>query len=204
MGTLQGYGQGSVQIVFKFKKVEPEMANAHIKPEIRALVERTEPVSKAEWEALRMNSYEQELLIPHLDDEAIGAYADVVLANCSYDRKRPFVGYNDAAMGLLAPELLRRLRDKQDAHKRASGPPAQVGAGDVLLRGGGSSGAFELYPKDRRDEAHDIFVDWWMQDYFHAEEWRPFTDRTDEVLIEIRDHGASNEASLRDVMSGRV
>ncbi len=59
--------------------------------------------------------------------------------------------------------------------------------------------AFQLYPEDRKDEAHELFLD-----YFYAEEWSSFADRPDEVLHEIELQGSSTGASLKDVMAGRV
>lgn len=81
---------------------------SHIRPEIQALADRGN-VTLAEWRDLRMNSYEQELLIPKLTDEALIYTVDHMAKNCQIDQRRPFTTYDNAMIGLIVPELIRRL-----------------------------------------------------------------------------------------------
>lgn len=84
---------------------------AHIRPEMLALSKREAPVTLAEWKALRMNSYESHIIAPRLDDEAFAYYAAEVLRNSlPWDNSTPFITYNDALIGFVAPEMLRRWR----------------------------------------------------------------------------------------------
>lgn len=80
-----------------------------IRPEVLALAERGN-VTLAEWKEFRGNSWEQQLIIPKLDDEAFAFCAEYVVANCCYDRSQPFQSYNDILPGLIVPEMVRRLR----------------------------------------------------------------------------------------------
>lgn len=84
-----------------------------IRPEVQALADRGN-VTLDEWKAFRGNSWEMELIASHLTDEAYIYYAKHILANCYLDRTRPFVSYNTAAIGLVAPELVRRLQRRLD------------------------------------------------------------------------------------------
>lgn len=81
----------------------------HVRPEIQELVRRGN-VTAAEFAELRVNSWELEALIPALTDEAFTKHFEHVFANCSIERRRPFSTYNEATIGLYAPELLRRFR----------------------------------------------------------------------------------------------
>lgn len=83
--------------------------NEHIRPEIQALLKREQPVSLAEYSELRMNSYEQEALVPHLSDEALAWAVENVLKNCSQNG-RLAATYNEAMVSPYGPELLRRLK----------------------------------------------------------------------------------------------
>lgn len=107
-----------------FKLFEEEAAKrraefmAHVSPEVLALVEGLKALgrrlSRAEWEKLRMNSYERRLLVPLLDDEALCHLA----ASCiEQGGSKAVLGefelatdYNDAVRRELAPLLVERLR----------------------------------------------------------------------------------------------
>lgn len=63
---------------------------------------------------------------------------------------------------------------------------------------------FELYPPDRLDEAHALFLDWWLRDYFCSEEVESYALLGEDALREIAEEGALSGASLKDLMAGRV
>jgi len=63
---------------------------------------------------------------------------------------------------------------------------------------------FELYPADRKAEAHELFLDWWMQEYFYSEESRSFAQRDDTDLDEIVSQGLVVGVDLKAAMAGRV
>lgn len=104
-----------------FKGFEEEAKRAHdewwshISPEIKALVERPTRIGWAEYQSLRMNSWEREEVHKRLDDEALANVAAYCLSNCQrQDRKRPCQTYDDAMAVLLVPLLIERLRKKTD------------------------------------------------------------------------------------------
>lgn len=80
----------------------------HVRPEIQALAKRGN-VTPAELAELRCNSWEREHLVPAMTDEAFVTDMEHVMANCGL-RKRPYVVYDEAVVGLHAPELLRRFK----------------------------------------------------------------------------------------------
>jgi hypothetical protein len=92
---------------FKF----PDRNSDKIRPEVRALVDRGN-VTLDEWENFVGNSYEMELIAPKLNDEAFIYYAEHMLVNCRYEKARPWRSYNEAVMGFVAGELLRRYKDQ--------------------------------------------------------------------------------------------
>ena len=95
-------------ILEKRRKLEAEM----IRPEVRNLARRGN-VTWAEYEALRMNSWEQEVLHQSLTDEALICLLEtIMLPNCSTDRKKPAATYNDAVINNFVPELIKRLKAK--------------------------------------------------------------------------------------------
>lgn len=79
-----------------------------IRPEIRALLARGN-VTPAEVEELRCNSYEWEALVPVMNNEALIGRMEHAFENCSHVGK-PASSYNDAVVGVFAPELLRRFK----------------------------------------------------------------------------------------------
>lgn len=88
-----------------FADLEPR-----IRPEIEKLAKRGN-VTPAEVAELRCNSWEWELIIPAMNDEAFVNQMQRALDNCFTTRRRPFSTYNEAVEGLYAPELIRRFRD---------------------------------------------------------------------------------------------
>jgi hypothetical protein len=80
--------------------------NSHIKPEIRALIERGN-ITIPEWENLRMNSWEQEEIVPAMSDELLARVIRHTLKNCNW-RRKPATTY-DEALQLYAEEAARRL-----------------------------------------------------------------------------------------------
>jgi hypothetical protein len=80
----------------------------NIRPEVRTLIERGS-VTRAEVEMLRLNSWEWESIVPALDDEAFVAHVEYALKNCTHAH-RPCTVYDDAIIGVHAPELLKRYQ----------------------------------------------------------------------------------------------
>jgi hypothetical protein len=80
----------------------------HIRPEYLALAARPEQITLAEWHTMRLNSWELELLIPRLDNEALTYVARLYAKNCT-PSQRPCTVYDAAVVHVLLPELLRRL-----------------------------------------------------------------------------------------------
>lgn len=84
-----------------------------IRPEFRRLIARGN-VTRVELEEIRCNSWEWELLVPVLTDQAFVEQMQRALDNCHTTRKRPFATYNQAIEGLYAPELLRRFKQLRE------------------------------------------------------------------------------------------
>ena len=82
--------------------------DSRIKPEIRALIVRGN-VTSAELAELRCNSWEWEALVPAMTDEAFIGHVEHALKNCSIV-KRPAASYDDAIVGVHAPEMVKRLK----------------------------------------------------------------------------------------------
>jgi hypothetical protein len=80
----------------------------HVRPEIQALIKRGD-VTPAEVAGLACNPWEWEALVPAMNDEAFIKHVEHALANCAI-RRRPFVVYDEAVVGLHAPELLKRFK----------------------------------------------------------------------------------------------
>lgn len=99
----------------KFPKTDAE---DKIRPDVRSLAERGD-VTLDEWLAFRGNSWEQELIMRHLTDEALLHCGKHLVDNCRFDESRPYRSYNEAVMGFLAPELLRRLKDANQREAQA-------------------------------------------------------------------------------------
>jgi hypothetical protein len=95
--------------------VEPGFCPANpVRKQIRDLVARGN-VTLEENESIRCNSYEREALIPVLTDEAFCKTMQYALNNCSVlVHRRPFSTYDEAVIGLHAPELLKRFQRVRD------------------------------------------------------------------------------------------
>jgi hypothetical protein len=100
-----------------------------IRPHVKALAERGS-VSLAEWQAFRGNSWEMELIIPKLTDEALAHCARHMVENCRLSGVRPFRTYNEAVPGLIVPELLNRIGQPSP---RADNPDALLAAYDAVM-----------------------------------------------------------------------
>lgn len=93
-------------MAFRFPKQD---VDDRIRPEVRARAERGN-VTIEEWKNFRGNSWEMELIMPQLTDEALVYCGAHLVNNCCFDREQPYASYNEAVMGFLAPELLKRLK----------------------------------------------------------------------------------------------
>jgi hypothetical protein len=91
--------------------VVESVADAMIRPEIGALAERGD-ITLEEWNALRINPWERELLIPKLDNAAFIHVTGQMVSSCVIDGRRPYITYDSAILGLIVPELVRRLGGK--------------------------------------------------------------------------------------------
>lgn len=79
----------------------------HISAEVQALAARGTPVSKDEYAAMRMNSYERAYLLPHLSTECLTSNARYCLTQCNI-HPRP-CSYDEVMLARVVPELLNRL-----------------------------------------------------------------------------------------------
>lgn len=84
----------------------PEYPSAQVRPFVIELANRGR-VRAEEW-AVRMNSYERRLLVPHLETGVFVQHTEHCLKNCSI---REGVSYDDAAINELLPDAIRRLRE---------------------------------------------------------------------------------------------
>lgn len=85
---------------------------ANIRPEIQDRVAKGTPISWEEWQGMRTNSFEQEELIPLLDNDALCSFAEYCLKNCRPRDRRPSIVYDDAVLHVIVPLLLKRLKEK--------------------------------------------------------------------------------------------
>lgn len=92
-----------------YKKQRDEW-NSHVRAHIHALAAREFKVTLAEYKELRMNSYEQETLLPNLDQETLIWCIENCLANIGQNVKRPVLTYDQALALNYVPELLRRIK----------------------------------------------------------------------------------------------
>jgi len=65
-------------------------------------------IEPAQWEALRLNSYDRDAIIPHLSTSVLLGCLEMTLKNCS--RFDPPASTYDEALQLYAGEMLRRLK----------------------------------------------------------------------------------------------
>lgn len=84
-----------------------------IRPEIRELANRGN-ITFEEYELLRLNSYEQELLYPVMTDSCLfRLIEEVILPNCSVKYRRgPAITYDESLIHNFVPILLERLRKR--------------------------------------------------------------------------------------------
>lgn len=94
----------------KWEDESCQASSGFIRQEIRDLIARG-GVTVNELKTLRMNSYEREALVPALGDEALCYHVESCLAQCGRTRSPPST-YEEAVVGLLAPELVKRLQEK--------------------------------------------------------------------------------------------
>lgn len=96
--------------------VEQEKA-LYISAKVRDRVENGTPMNYTEWVHMRGNSWEFEAIYPLLDNEALCYVAQTVLDNC-LPRKgaahKPCTTYDEAAVNVFLPLLIKRLREKED------------------------------------------------------------------------------------------
>lgn len=79
-----------------------------IRPEIEAL---KTPISWDVFWKQRANSIEKDYMIERLDDDALCKFVEYCIGQTGVHK--PFNTYNDAVIGQLAPELIKRLRSKK-------------------------------------------------------------------------------------------
>ena len=84
----------------------------HVRPEYKALAERERKIDWEEFSSIRMNSYEQKLIVQNLDDDALCKFYE----QCLKHSKRALGAlelprhYDDIIQLELAPLLVERLR----------------------------------------------------------------------------------------------
>lgn len=89
-----------------------------IDADVLAMVESGKTITRAEWESMRINSWERWVLTPFLSDEAFIAHTERVLDQIPRRPWSPPVAYDDVAAQLLLPAALDRLR-RSDMEKMA-------------------------------------------------------------------------------------
>ena len=94
-----------------------KLRSDHIRQEIRDLITRGN-VTPDEWRALRMNSYEREAIVPALSTETLLHHVEYCLSQCSRVRSPPSM-YEEAVVRLLAPEMVKRLREQAERWAKA-------------------------------------------------------------------------------------
>jgi len=85
---------------------------AHVRPEIKELVERDDPMTWDEYNELRMNSYERKALLPKLDDRAVFHLLKYCLSQSRFEKLRRYElagTYDEAVTCDLLPEMMLRL-----------------------------------------------------------------------------------------------
>lgn len=93
-----------------FKNLFPEKPDPleHVSDEIQDLAERGWAITFEEWSELRMNSYEQEFLLPYVDNETLVRVTKYYLSQCSRHSNST---YDYAINEHIVPLLLKRLSD---------------------------------------------------------------------------------------------
>lgn len=87
---------------------------AHVRSSHRALAERKERITKAEIPET-MNSYERLILVKNYDNEALAEHAEYCITQAGRELREFEIPrhYNDAVERLLAPLLVKRLREAE-------------------------------------------------------------------------------------------
>jgi hypothetical protein len=85
--------------------------NSHISLVVQLRLDDPRPITWDEYENMRLNSYEQQEIIPRFDNDAFIKYAQITLKNCSRidtvcGREMP-AHYDQAAVQLLRMALGR-------------------------------------------------------------------------------------------------
>ena len=99
---------------FKFLTDARAEFDGHVRPEFRALAERLEPVTWAEWQAHRMNSYERRIVACNLNDEALALCA-IYAVDQEGGPLHEFElasSYRDATVSEWAPAMAERLLER--------------------------------------------------------------------------------------------
>lgn len=91
-----------------FKNLLPPEAPKPIDEWVYTRLRAKEQIEWAEWQTFRMNSWEQEALMPHLTNDALILLSKQFLDNCERIR-RPAITYEDGIVGVILPILLQRL-----------------------------------------------------------------------------------------------
>jgi len=97
---------------FKFPRSSDHDKWLDARNKIEGIIRPNRKLSANDIENLRLNSYEWETIIPHLDDGALIKTAGLYLHNVSLDQSRPYRSYNEAVLGMIAPLLVERLKDR--------------------------------------------------------------------------------------------
>lgn len=78
---------------------------------ILELVDRGETVTWEQYQKMCMNSYEQYLMHPLLDDEALMNLIEYCIANCEHQRDIIPIHYDEAVIHELTPLLIKRMKE---------------------------------------------------------------------------------------------
>lgn len=96
----------------RFRKYRLEYLR-HCSSEVRSRWRNGAPITYAEWEQLRINSYERELLIPLLDDEAFAQFLRDYLKSGAIEQTpdfaKPPATYTEGVEQKLIHQLLQRF-----------------------------------------------------------------------------------------------
>ena len=91
--------------------------NAHVRPEIRKMVEAGRKLTTDEYEKLRLNSYEAVLIYPLLDDVAFVRLIRHCLSNSGVNQSGRWTvetTYDEVLLGRLVYQLCDRLEQRMN------------------------------------------------------------------------------------------
>lgn len=87
-----------------------------ISSKVAALIQKSTVITKKIYEGLRLNSYEQALLLPFMEDEVLFDVIKLAQENSSFPTQATFINppstYDEALVGLYLPEILRRYKSE--------------------------------------------------------------------------------------------